>query len=72
MACKKVLARLKKGKPAYENLKDQSLRRQKAYVEYSSEPDAEIEEVFSKEDQPNKKKSPQQETELHHQTHVKN
>ena len=45
---KKVLARLKKGKPAYENLRDQSLRCQircqKAYVEYSREPNAEIEE----------------------------
>jgi hypothetical protein len=41
---KKVLARLKKGAPAYENLRDQSLRCQKAYVEYSSKPNAEVEE----------------------------
>ena len=41
---KKVLARLKKGQPAYDNLKHQRLRYQKAYVEYSSEPNAEVEE----------------------------
>jgi hypothetical protein len=39
----KVLARLEKGLPAYENLHKQSLKCQKAYIEYSSEPNAEVE-----------------------------
>jgi hypothetical protein len=38
------LARLEKGLPAYENLRDQSLRCRKAFVEFSCEPNAEVEE----------------------------
>ena len=41
---KKVLVRLEKGLPPYENLHKQSLKCQQAYVEYSSEPTVEVED----------------------------
>ena len=41
---KDVLARLQKKLPAYENMKTQGILCQKAYIEYSSEPNADVEE----------------------------
>jgi hypothetical protein len=78
----KVLGRLQKGLPAYENLYKQSLQCQKAYIEYSSEPNADIEEeqrprtirlrektavVFSREDPTFRGRILQKITEQHHQ-----